>query len=426
MEVLSVSCVSLQSIQTCSRTHKPELKISFLLNSSPRNHISVVKPVSEFSNSQRNCLSYLQALFPLNRWKSLPLNSPQFSLFISKSSPILKIATAHLIKCHENHFHTQKAASSPKVPSPHLSDTLLRHVSSSVTAYSIRKSSKFYILPLVMSVVMPVPSAAAETSVSAEQMSGRINIESVLLSIDDFFNRYPFFVATVTFIWLVVIPLTEQYFKKYKFISAFDGYRKLNDDPNAHLLDIRNKQSLEYLGSPNLTSMMKKTLQVEFTEGEEESFVKEVLKNFSDPGKTVVCVIDNFDGNSLKVAELLFKSGFKAAYAIKGGLRGKDGWQEIQENLLPPHVHVYSKRKKKKTSQLNVRKDEGKVDAVNSNGVVSTSDQPEERKQPENGYLKASHTSSEPRSPSGRPSSPYPNYADLKPPSSPTPSKPRN
>lgn len=34
----------------------------------------------------------------------------------------------------------------------------------------------------------------------------------------------------------------------------------------------------------------------------------------------------SFDGNSLKVAELLFKNGFKGAYAIKGGVRGKKGW----------------------------------------------------------------------------------------------------
>ncbi|KAG9446861.1 hypothetical protein H6P81_012989 [Aristolochia fimbriata] len=284
-----------------------------------------------------------------------------------------------------------------------------------------------YLLPLVLPSAVIIPSAAAETPVSPEQVSGKINIESVLLSIDDFFNRYPFFVASVTFIWLVLIPLTQEYLKKYKFISAFDGYRKLMDDPSVQLLDIRNKQSLQYLGSPNLKTMMKTTVQVEFTEGKEESFVKEVLKNFSDPpGNTVLCVIDNFDGNSLKAAELLFKSGFKAAYAIKGGLRGKDGWQEIQENLLPPYLHVYPKKKKKKTSQPNMSKEEQKVDADSNQGLLSASDQLEERKQPENGHINASHTSSEPVSSSRRPSSPYPNYPDLKPPSSPTPSKPRN
>lgn len=35
----------------------------------------------------------------------------------------------------------------------------------------------------------------------------------------------------------------------------------------------------------------------------------------------------SFDGNSIKVAELLVKNGLKEAYAIRGGIRGKKGWQ---------------------------------------------------------------------------------------------------
>ena len=90
----------------------------------------------------------------------------------------------------------------------------------------------------------------------------------------------------------------------------------------------------------------------------------------------------SFDGNSLKVAELLHKKkGFKEAYAIRGGVAGKNGWQvpnishfcfavihihdfvskwtlgfihvylqEIQESLLPPSVHVYPNKKKGKKS----------------------------------------------------------------------------
>lgn len=34
----------------------------------------------------------------------------------------------------------------------------------------------------------------------------------------------------------------------------------------------------------------------------------------------------SFDGNSSKVAELLIKNGFKEAYYIRGGARGKNGW----------------------------------------------------------------------------------------------------
>lgn len=34
----------------------------------------------------------------------------------------------------------------------------------------------------------------------------------------------------------------------------------------------------------------------------------------------------SFDDNSLKVAELLFKNGFREAYAIRGEVKGKNGW----------------------------------------------------------------------------------------------------
>lgn len=43
--------------------------------------------------------------------------------------------------------------------------------------------------------------------------------------------------------------------------------------------------------------------------------------------RMISIVQGSFDDDSLKVAELLVKNGFKEAYAIKGGVRGKEGWQ---------------------------------------------------------------------------------------------------
>ncbi|KAG5567170.1 hypothetical protein RHGRI_002656 [Rhododendron griersonianum] len=256
---------------------------------------------------------------------------------------------------------------------------------------------------LSMSLSFPLSCFASDPSVPVEEASNRINLESVLIAIDDFNNRNPFFVAGVTFIWLVVIPLTEEYFQKYKFISAIDAFRKLRDDPSTQLLDIRNSKSVRYLGSPNLKIVGKAVAQVEFRKGDEDGFVKMVLEKFAEPANTVICILDksspllfvsitggmvcyiavdngeplatvrdegdligveifqweaieivemgSFDGNSMEVAELLFKNGFKEAYAIRGGVRGKKGWQEIQETLLPPSVHIYPKKKVKKMSE---------------------------------------------------------------------------
>lgn len=143
-------------------------------------------------------------------------------------------------------------------------------------------------LALISSVSFAFPTLAAE----ADQVSQKINIEQILVSIDDFFNRNPFFVSGVTVIWLVVIPLAQEYLKKYKFISALDAFRKLRDLPNAQLLDVRKTRSVKYMASPSLKLLNKSAVWVEYSEGNEEGFVKEVLQNFADPQNTVICVLD--------------------------------------------------------------------------------------------------------------------------------------
>ncbi|OEL12996.1 Rhodanese-like domain-containing protein 4A, chloroplastic [Dichanthelium oligosanthes] len=248
------------------------------------------------------------------------------------------------------------------------------------------------LVPVAAAVALwPLPSLAAEGD-------GKVSLESIVVAIDDFNNRNPFFVAGVVFVWLVVIPLVEEYFfKKYKPVSAIDAFRKLRDVPEAQLLDIRRTKSVRFMASPNLKLVDKSAVQVELDEEDEKGFVKEVLARFPDPANTVVCVLDkmrnaftsttvllllyhcfaicyttvseednfnrgkelcSFDGNSLKVAELLVKNGFKEAYAIKGGLRGPEGWQAVQENYLPPSVHVFPRKKKgAKLAHTNVSAD---------------------------------------------------------------------
>lgn len=91
----------------------------------------------------------------------------------------------------------------------------------------------------------------------------------------------------------MVIPLAEEYLKKCKFVSAIDAFRKLRDDPNAQLLDIRDQKNVRFLKSPNLKMFEKEVAQVEFAEdGNEDEFVKKVLGRFKDAPNTVVCVLD--------------------------------------------------------------------------------------------------------------------------------------
>uniref|UniRef100_A0A0D9YIG4 Rhodanese domain-containing protein n=1 Tax=Oryza glumipatula TaxID=40148 RepID=A0A0D9YIG4_9ORYZ len=278
-----------------------------------------------------------------------------------------------------------------------------------------------FLFPVAAAVVAswPLPSLAAEAG-------GKVSLESIVVAIDDFNNRNPFFVAGAVFVWLVAIPLVQEYFKKYKAVSAIDAFRKLRDEPGAQLLDIRRGKSVRFMASPNLRLVEKSAVQVEFDEEDEEGFVKEVLARFPDPANTVVCVLDNFDGNSMKVAELLFNNGFKEAYAIKGGLRGPEGWQAIQEKYLPPSVHVVPRKKSKESEDSDVSADgtddqlevNGKLLATPNSSVVNTGNGAEDSTEKPNGSTSAIKHASR------RPLSPYPNYPDLKPPSSPTPSKP--
>lgn len=176
-----------------------------------------------------------------------------------------------------------KIANASEIPVPHIP------TSTSKAAILARKAALWRdaLVPVAAAFAScPLPSLAAEGD-------GKVSLESIVVAIDDFNNRNPFFVAGVVFVWLVVIPLLQEYvFKKYKPVSAIDAFRKLRDVPEVQLLDIRRGKSVRFMAPPNLKLIDKSTVQVEFDEEDEKGFVKEVLARFPDPANTVVCVLD--------------------------------------------------------------------------------------------------------------------------------------
>ncbi|XP_062081354.1 rhodanese-like domain-containing protein 4A, chloroplastic [Humulus lupulus] len=359
-----------------------------------------------------------------------PINSKP-RLFLQTLIPSSSSSTSQLHL--SNSLQTHLSSSSDNIhqpntdpPSNHLQTNhfLLKRFPFSQT---LAKTHFYFVLTELITNNYTPPCFASESLVSSstDQVSAnKIDLEALLVTIDNFFNRYPFFVAGCTFIWLVVIPLTQEYFRKYKFIYAIDAFRKLRDDPNVQLLDIRDQKSLRYLKSPNLKIINKSVVQVQFSEDDTDGFIKKVLENFKDPANTVICILDNLDGNSLKVAELLFKNGFKAAYAIKNGIAGKKGWIEIQETLLPPSTHIYPKKRKIKQSEEPVTngvignsEDENKVTSTRPGSTADNQGS-------DRGHVAKTTESILTTKNGAKSSSPYPNYPDLKPPSSPTPSKP--
>lgn len=191
------------------------------------------------------------------------------------------ISSCHFLASHKPHFPTNKT--------PLQNHPLLLQTSHLAPLFqNLTKTQLSLTLINLINLLTPLPCFASEPVVS-----DKINLESVLLAIDDFFNRNPFFVAGCTFIWLIVIPLTDEFFlRKYRFISAIDAFRKLRDDPNVQLLDIRDNKTVKYLRSPNLKILNKGVVQVQYSEGDEDGFVKKVLHSFGDVSSTVVCVLD--------------------------------------------------------------------------------------------------------------------------------------
>lgn len=178
---------------------------------------------------------------------------------------------------------------SSSFPQPHFNKKIsISH--SPIPLQNLFKKSTFSLA--IINLFTPFQSLAVEAPTLTESDAGRINLESILVSIDDFFNRYPFFVAGCSFIYLVAIPLAEEYFRKYKFVSAIDAFRKLRDEADSQLLDIRDRKNVKFLGSPSLKMVNKEVVQVEFVEGNEDGFVKKVLERFKDASNTVVFVLD--------------------------------------------------------------------------------------------------------------------------------------
>ncbi|XP_057778641.1 rhodanese-like domain-containing protein 4, chloroplastic isoform X2 [Salvia miltiorrhiza] len=118
--------------------------------------------------------------------------------------------------------------------------------------------------------------------------------------------------------------------------SAKTAYAKLGDDANAQLLDIRSTAEIKQAGSPNIRGLKKKPVVVSYNADDKLGFLKKLNLKFKEPENTTLFVLDKFDGSSELVAELVTSNGFKAAYAIRDGAEGSRGWVNSGLPWIPP------------------------------------------------------------------------------------------
>ncbi|XAR62981.1 hypothetical protein NMG60_11022753 [Bertholletia excelsa] len=108
--------------------------------------------------------------------------------------------------------------------------------------------------------------------------------------------------------------------------SARNAYARLGDDVRAELLDIRAPAELRLVGAPDIRGLRKTPVAVEYRGGDKPGFLRKLALKFKEPESTTLLILDKFDENSELVAELVTLNGFKAAYAIKDGAEGPQGW----------------------------------------------------------------------------------------------------
>uniref|UniRef100_A0A453GCM7 Protein THYLAKOID RHODANESE-LIKE, chloroplastic n=1 Tax=Aegilops tauschii subsp. strangulata TaxID=200361 RepID=A0A453GCM7_AEGTS len=146
----------------------------------------------------------------------------------------------------------------------------------------------------------------------------------------DFVAQNPLVVAAglaVVAVPLVVSQVLGGASKPYETVSVKAAYRRLLEEPDAQLVDIRPLKDAREVGSPDISEAKKKAAAVPYDGEDKNGFLKKLALRFKDPENTTLIILDKFDGNSELVAELVTSNGYKGAFAVKDGAEGPRGWQ---------------------------------------------------------------------------------------------------
>ncbi|KAM3353754.1 hypothetical protein ACQJBY_024743 [Aegilops geniculata] len=146
----------------------------------------------------------------------------------------------------------------------------------------------------------------------------------------DFVAQNPLVVAAglaVVAVPLVVSQVLGGASKPYETVSVKAAYRRLLEEPDAQLVDIRPLKDARQVGSPDISEAKKKAVAVPYDGEDKNGFLKKLALRFKDPENTTLIILDKFDGNSELVAELVTSNGYKGAFAVKDGAEGPRGWQ---------------------------------------------------------------------------------------------------
>lgn len=108
-------------------------------------------------------------------------------------------------------------------------------------------------------------------------------------------------------------------------ISVLDAWKRLEEEPDAVLLDVRTLAEWQFVGLPDLSATGRQAVTIEwqqFPSGQPNpNFLAQVEAAGITPGKTVLCLCRS-GARSLSAARLLTQAGYGPAYNITEGFEG--------------------------------------------------------------------------------------------------------
>ncbi|CAH9123675.1 unnamed protein product [Cuscuta epithymum] len=207
----------------------------------------------------------------------------------------------------------------------------VKSLSSSSSAKGLSRNAKATLF--LLSSILNSASAKALTyeealDQSMNSVGADFDASGVVETVTRFASDNPVFLAGGAAILAVPLIVSQMLTKPkpWGVTSAKYAYAKMADDASAQLLDIRPPRELREVGGPDITAMKKKPVTVSYNGEDKNRFLKKLSLKFKEPENTTLFVLDKFDVSSELVAELVTENGFKAAYAIKDGVEGPQGW----------------------------------------------------------------------------------------------------
>ncbi|EHI12411.1 rhodanese-like domain-containing protein [Mycolicibacterium thermoresistibile] len=124
-------------------------------------------------------------------------------------------------------------------------------------------------------------------------------------------------------------------------ITPEQAWKLLSDDPAAVLVDVRTEAEWRFVGVPDLTSLGRRALFIEWVRQDgslNENFVEELTSSGCKPGSGPVVFLCRSGNRSIGAARAATAAGIEPSYNVLDGFegdldehghRGRTGWKAV-------------------------------------------------------------------------------------------------